>query len=87
MAAIAEPRRSKEAWCKNCGEQIFFSDQIASAGTYGLDHSSVGWWHKLSEVRKCFQPIRLMAEPDRDRSSEPRKQSDSLDHYDIGGEG
>ena len=76
MAAIAEPRRSKEAWCKNCGEQIFFSDQIAR-----------GWWHKLSEARKCFQPIRLMAEPDRDRSSEPRKQSDSLDHYDIGGEG
>ncbi len=48
---------SKTAWCKNCGEQIERS-------------SSFNWHHVIGGAYECFRPVRLVAEPDRDRSAE-----------------
>ncbi len=57
IEVIEQAEKNSDVWCKNCGEQIILT---------------LGWHHKLSQKEICFQPARLMAEPDRDRSSDEK---------------
>ncbi len=73
----------KEAYCKNCGNKIHWSGAVTDVQWPGI--MLKGWTHSSGRGRECN--VVVVAEPDRDRSSDVRKQSDFLEDYDIGGEG